>query len=564
MKTRIFPALLILLLTFFLISNLSFADSPETAEKTNNDASLQENIQKQLVVIKKSIGVANKDLQAVENQIKTAKGDASKKRLEEKKTNLLKKIDDLQLQTEAAVTGGVRISDYDKKADTKKPFDLQSELLELFKPMISELKELTALPRAIEKLKSEISAVEELLPISQNAVKKINLSIQSIEDKTLLENLKKIETNWKNREEQLQNQLNLLNIQLEEKIKLSQVDSTSIPDKLKQFFSGRGLTILLALGAFALLFLILSFFGRIVEKQITQKKENQQQFFKRALRIVLQLLAILLSLFATILILYVRGDWLLLGFISLILLGIIWGLRQSAPNYVKEIKLLLNMGPVRENERVIYNDLPWKVSSLNMYTVLTNPALTGATLKLPVADIVQLRSRQFSEDEGWFPCMPEDFVSLSDGTFGPVHKQTPEIVQMKVLGGSIKTYSTTGFLGLNPRNMSKGFGVFVTFGLDYNLQDKITDQVPQTFEAELKERIKNSKYSEFLKSIGAEFKAASASSLDLLIILTFDGEAAGDCFAIERFIQKSSVEICNNNDWNIPFDNITVHLDKSE
>jgi len=543
-------------------SNLLIAEEPvKTPEEIQTEQ--QENISRQLGVIKDSIVAANKELSAVETKLAKAKNDVSKTKLTEKRTKLLEKIDDLYLKFEAAVTGGVRISDYDKKEE-KQAFDWQAEVLEVFKPMIAELKVLTERPRAIEKLRGEIAIVEEHLPASQKAIEQINLAKKAAKDKLSKDQLAKVESEWKTREEELTNQLKLLTFQLQEKLNPPEEEATSIAEKLMAFFSGRGLTIVLALAAFMLFFLVFAFFGRVVENQITRKKENQKQFIRRALRIVLKFLTILLSLFAAMLVLYVRGDWLILGFIFIILIGVAWGLRTSAPNYIREIKLLLNMGPVREGERVIYNDLPWRVKSLNMYSTLTNPALTGGTIKLPVVDIVELRSREFAAEEGWFPCNPSDYVILDDGLYGPVLKQTPEIVQLKVLGGSIKTYSTQNFLSLNPRNLSEGFGVFVSFGLDYDLQSDITQQIPEQLAAALKTEIQDCAFANHLEFLTVEFKAASASSLDLLIVALFNGAAADSYFSIDRFLQKAIVKICTDKQWNIPFDNVTVHLDKPE
>lgn len=551
----------LLLLILFVGLTVQVSAEEELVDDKTVEKTQQENIERQLDVIKASIRSTNKELSTVDKKIQLAKNETARKKLQAKKEKLLEKLDGLNLQFEAAITGGVRISDYEK-TEEKVPFDWQSEVLEIFKPMIAELKTLTEDARAIDALRSEIAVIEEQMPVAQKAVERIALVKDQNKDAVSSELLLKVENDWKNRLAELRNQLTLLNFQLEEKLNPPDAKPTSVSEKLIVFFKGRGLTIILALSAFIVFFLSFAFMGRIVENQITQKKENQAQFFRRALRIVLKFLTILFSLSAAMLVLYVRGDWLILGLILLVLLGVAWGLRTSAPNYIREIKLLLNMGPVRESERVIYNGLPWKVSSLNMYSTLTNPALTGGSVKLPVDDIVGLRSREYSEEEGWFPCMPGDYVILDDGIFGPVLKQTPEIVQMTVLGGSIKTYSTGDFLALNPRNISKGFGVFVTFGLDYDLQSEMTQQIPQKLESMLKAEIENCSFSSHLKSLSVEFKAASASSLDLLIVTIFNGTAAGDYFAIERFIQKTSVNICTNNQWNIPFDNMTVHLDK--
>ena len=552
-----------LLFAVFLFMFSTSLYSEGTIENLEIAKKQQDNIQRQLEVLKDSIKATQNELSQLERKIPDTTDEPAKKKLVEKSQRLRLKLDELHLQFEASVTGGVRISDYDKK-DKDIPFDWQSEVLEIFKPMISELKSLTERPRAIEALKSQIAIINQQLPVAQKAVEQITAAKKVNTDQISLDQLIRLEKDWKGRRDELSNRLQLLTFKLDEKLNPPEEETVSISEKLVEFATGRGLTIVLTMVVFVSFFLMFTFLGGVVEQQITREKESEPQFIRRSFRIVLQILAILFSLFAAMFVLYVRGDWLILGFIFLILVGVAWGLRQSAPKYIREVKLVLNLGPVREGERVVYNGLPWRVKSLNMFSTLVNPELTGGSIRLPVDDIVGLRSRAFSEAEGWFPSKPGDFVILDDGVFGPVEKQTPEIVQMKILGGSTKTYATPAFLGLNPRNISHGFGVFVTFGLDYNLQSTITGDVPKQLEAELRSAINESGFATHLKSMAVEFKAASASSLDLVIVTIFNGEAAGDYFSIERFLQKNSVDICTRMEWNIPFNNMTVHLEKTE
>ena len=55
-----------------------------------------------------------------------------------------------------------------------------------------------------------------------------------------------------------------------------------------------------------------------------------------------------------LIVLYVTGDWLLLGLALLILAGIAIGLKNIFPQFLAEAKLLLNLGAVREGEMVTY------------------------------------------------------------------------------------------------------------------------------------------------------------------------------------------------------------------
>jgi hypothetical protein len=79
-------------------------------------------------------------------------------------------------------------------------------------------------------------------------------------------------------------------------------------------------------------------------------------------------------------------------------------------HFVREVTLLLNLGAVREGERVMYNGIPWLVRSLNFYTRLVNPELEGGDIRLPLRDFHDLRSRSFDANEPWFPTRLNDWV----------------------------------------------------------------------------------------------------------------------------------------------------------
>jgi hypothetical protein len=133
------------------------------------------------------------------------------------------------------------------------------------------------------------------------------------------------------------------------------------------------------------------------------------------------------------------------------------------------------------------------------------------------------------------------------------------MVQMQVLG-AFKHYSATDFIAQNPRNLTlQGFTLMVPFGLDYQHQGAIVDVIPQMLETALRDGIAASDNAAHLVSIGVEFSQAGASSLDLVIVAAFSGEAAGNYFKLQRLLQRLAVEACNANGWVIPFNQITVH-----
>ena len=95
-----------------------------------------------------------------------------------------------------------------------------------------------------------------------------------------------------------------------------------------------------------------------------------------------KLLTVIGATSAFVIVLYISGDWVLLILAVIFLLGIAWTAKRGLPVFWEQIKLLLNLSTVRENERVVYNGIPWRVVSLNIYSRLENPALENAKIRL--------------------------------------------------------------------------------------------------------------------------------------------------------------------------------------
>jgi hypothetical protein len=259
-------------------------------------------------------------------------------------------------------------------------------------------------------------------------------------------------------------------------------------------------------------------------------------------------------------VLYVRGDWLILGLLILFLFGLLLTLRQSVPRYVQEIRLLLGMGGVREGERVVYDGIPWRVKSLNVYSILHNPQLRGGVIRVPIDKMAGLASRQFTKEEPWFPSREGDFVMLEGEVFGKVLLQTPEVVQVQVIGAT-KTYTVADYLGQKPRNLSlDGFAIPVVFGLDYRHQGEILSTIVPKMRSYLEEGLEREVFRSQLTSLLVELNEAASSSLNLIIVGVFEGSAAEHYWAIRRFLQRSAVAACNECGWVIPFDQLTVHM----
>jgi hypothetical protein len=229
------------------------------------------------------------------------------------------------------------------------------------------------------------------------------------------------------------------------------------------------------------------------------------------------------------------------------------------PKFWTEAKVLLNLGTVREDERIVYHGIPWRVESLNFNTQLVNPLLKGGMLRLPVRELMDLRSRPYDPAEPWFPCKESQWVMLADGTLGQVTMQTPEMVELTLAGGSRKTYPTADFLRQNPNNISIGFRLSTTFRLDYQHQSESTREIPDKLREAVLQGLKNEDFAKSILNVSVEFKEAQPSSLDLAILVDVGGKAGRHYDKLTRIIPRIAVETSNEYGWVIPFPQIALH-----
>ena len=195
------------------------------------------------------------------------------------------------------------------------------------------------------------------------------------------------------------------------------------------------------------------------------------------------------------------------------------------PNVIEQLTLFLNLGAVQENERIVFNDIPWLVDDLDYYTTLRNPLLTGGSITLPIRELIGQHSRELGDAEEWFPCEEGDWVRLSDDQVGQVIIQTPEMVQVKLLGGAIANYTTSNFLDLNAVNLSRDFRVEVNFGVDYRHQHIATTEIPQALKEYVHEGLLEIISSDELLAVHVDFLNAGDSSLDYEVEADISGKA---------------------------------------
>lgn len=554
---------LALIFFFALLSSGIYAQpAPEAKPLTPVSAqpvaspSPEESLQELLTAIKE----IKKERAVLNQQLKRTPDPAAAQQIQEQLDPLDQRLHDLKHSFEEMVTGGHNLATLIKKPDDT-PFNWQQELEQIVRPLLEELKQLTERPRLMERLRSEQAVYENRLQLANEAIAELEKTLEQSKAPLVRQSTKTLLNQWQDQRENAQGRLQRINAQLE-RLSASNGDlSEELTTRLQTFASGRGLNLLLAMAGFAFVYLGLTGLGRLISRFPHRKREAGTRRMARAVALLLRGFTVVLALFTTMLILYVRGDWLLLGLLILVTIGLALGLQKSLPRYVNEIRILLNMGSVREGERVVYNGIPWRIASLNIFSTLYNPLLLGGgVLRLPIDQMVDLQSRPYSPDEPWFPSKEGDIVILEGDIYGKVLRQTPEIVQVQIVGATT-TFRVADYLGKNPRNLSwDGFAVPIVFGLDYQHQGIILTEIVPTLRAYLEEQLIQQPFHPHLKVLLVEFNEAASSSLNLLIVAVFTGAAAEDYWSIRRFLQRTTVSACNHYGWVIPFDQLTVHL----
>lgn len=529
------------------------ASAPDQAKNVEVPSETWQTFETLFDVINKS----KKDLAEFRTKLNEAKGDAEREVIRNDIALLQSNIESLQTAWEMWATGGVDLELFMPKKEEK--FDWRQEVQSVFEPIIVELQRLTERPRKIERLRAEQAFYQKQLDAAVTALKNIDDYKRRAKSTDLQGAFDKLESNWRKRHDGIKSRLTLINLQLDELLASGGLTDDKTSASFKELLVGRLVNLILALLAASLTYGVLRMINRLYVRIIT-RSYRRRPFLARAAHLSFILLSVILALLAAVAVLYLRGDRILLGLLLIALVGAALTIQRTLPGFIDEARVLLNIGPVREGQRIIYNGLPWKVEVLNMYSTLVNPELRGGKLLLPLRVLAGYNSRPYDESEPWFPTRENDYVLLADQTYGRVVLQTPEVVQLRVRE-AVRTYPVEVFLGSNPQNLSKnGFAVVVRFGIDYQHQAQVTGDIRQQLEDYIASHIKQSSVAEFLRKFYVEFDEAAASSLNLFMHASFSGEAADAYYRIQRTLQSLSVDACNANGWVIPFNQLTVHL----
>ena len=508
-----------------------------------------------LTILQQSIAKKRDSVRELNEQLQQKMDPSERLEIEQKIGRVTNEVLSLQRSFEHIALGGINQSVLADQPEQE--INWKDELNQISRPIISTLKEITAKPRQMDALRRDIERHKEQLEEIEKALEALRFFKEQPTSSQVAERINRLLSDWEIRREDTLRALEIEHFKLNSLSTESASWQTTAGEAVTKFFLGRGLTLFLAVVVGIVVWLVLKGLLELYWHTLYRLKHDIGTARAPLILYSYRLLTAVFIVLAVLIVFYVRGDVLLITLAMVALAGVALSLRQTLPRYAAELRLLLGIGPVREDERLVYDGVPFKVISLSVYSILRNPLLDGV-LRLPLHAMSEFTSRHAGE-EPWFPCQPGDYILLADGSYGRVLQQTIELVEILVRDARVQI-RTGDFLGQNIRNLSReGFGVACTFGIDYQHQAICLDRIPSLLREAIIARFDQAELKQDIEDIVVEFKEAGASSLDYQIYVILHGRAAKAYFKAQRMIQQACVDTCNREGWVIPFTQITVH-----
>ncbi len=484
----------------------------------------------------------------------------------EAKTNLQKEqlqADILRITEELATlqqkfmetAAGVDISPF--VVSEAEPFSWENEVGKLITPVIDELQSATSTSRQLSELRKEEAYFRQRETTADAAIGNLEALIEAATNPSLEAQLRNELAMWEEREESSRNRADAALLQLQNLESQTGSLLESSTSFVRDFVTRRGLNFFLAVLAFFAVFFLCRFALILWRKSL--KAHAHRSLSDRAVTLALHALSVVGALVESLVNLNIIGDWFLLGLLVIFLVGVAWLGLKFLPLIIESIKLMLNVGTVKEGERLVFDDIPWRVDSLGFTVWLTNPLLDDGRQSLPVRALMEQYSRPFCEGEALFPTKRGDWVRLADDRIGKVLTQNPSHVVLEELGGALIHYQTADFVAQTPKCLGPTFRMETRFGVDYQHQAICTTEIPEKMQAKLEAEIPKVVPPETIVKIFVEFASAAASALEYEIEVDLTEAAAPLYEDVEFAMQRILVDACNENGWVIPFTQVTIH-----
>ncbi len=499
----------------------------------------------------------NAEKQSLSDELETLRN-VSRSKAEERTARIAEINDELSKLNRqiGAVATGVSDEEYGVATDTK--FDLNAEAQALVEPFIAMLRDATENARQIERLRRDLNEAKRRRALANRALATLKPMRQIADDPDLIETLDQRRALWEGRANTESDLAGALKQQLDDRLSDRGASQTAAGEAASSFVKDRGISLLLGIAAFAIVFGVMRLAHRMA-RWLRVRRKIKRNFYTRLSNLIFTAFTPILAVTAMLTIFNMRNDWLLLGIFAIMLVALLWIGIRMIPEMIDQVTLLLNLGAVQEDERVIFDDTPYLVKRLDFYTDLVNPALEGAEFTLPIKDLIGLHSRPSGPDEPWFPSLRGDWVRLADETFGQVISQSPDMVELEIPGGSRMTYTHDDYLAEKPDNLSEGFRSEIVFGLSYKHQDIATGKAMEMLKDHIREGLLKLVPEQHLLDVGCEMLEAGDNAIIYEVEADLTGAVAPLMEDVERELTRLCVDACNKFGWEIPFPQMVVH-----
>ena len=543
------------------LENINFEKLPGMLEDLGYEDTFYDIVHKELsdyISMRKKVDNAGSILRAVdevEQEIEQKKQDLAAARTEEEKTSISEEIKKLierksNLQRDFSLTTtGIDTAALDEK--TTKKINVEEELDKVLSPLIVGLTKFTEPARRIEFLRSNIAYYEQHVPKMREGIAQLDVLLGEARDNKVKTKLTEEKTYWENQEKEFSTKLEVVKQQLIEleNRKLSPADAFHY--FVQAIFSKRGMNIMFSLLLFVVVLVAMLLLRRLIRMLNPFCYIPRLHFIASLFDVFLYLLAFVVATLTLMVSLYAAGEILALLIVVVIVFGMIWVARDTLPKFFEQIKLLLGYGPVRQGERVIHDGIPWLVESIGIYSYLKNPLLTGGTLRLPVKDLVGMRSRPCDERESWFPCKEGDYVLINYKDWRQVIQQTPQRVKFEWYKME-ESMPTSSFLAQKIFNLSDTpFWVGGTLYIAYDHRFIVFDEIVKQLGAFLEEEFKKLPFAEYLLCPWVDCAEMTDTSLGVMAWVQVRPEAAFKYGAIQMEVVKICMRAANKFGWEI-------------
>lgn len=508
-----------------------------------------------LIELKKSRDLLQSEINAKNKRIGTAQSDDEKVQLSEEIKQLQLQRNQIKERFESIASG---VDSTDQNGASEKGKTLSEDFQLLLQPLIQKAKESTETMRKKTTFKEEVTHETALLEEAKQALANIKRTQQADVNTSLEKELAALAAYWEQQVGIISGNLNATQHQLDILKQNEKSLGDSLNEGTKNFFENQGIVLFKGLIALLMVLVVMKLLSWAVMRAVPRTMKKNRTFYVRLIDLSFRVLTFIFAFLAPILVFFYEENWLLSSIGILFILGVLWTLKQTIPKFWHQAILFLNVGPVREEERIIYRDLPWQVKRINFYTMIENPD-SGVKLRIPIEELAGLTSRPGLEHGPWFPCRLHDWVVLSDDYYGKVVGISLEFIKLTDPGAGFKTYNVSDFLSLSPLNLSNGFRLIDTIGISYTHQKESTGEIVQQLEAFIHEKIIEEGYVEGLERLSVQFSHAGDSSLDIDVVALFKSDMAPMYLRLRRAISRWCVEACTHYGWEIPFPQLTVH-----